>query len=185
MEMSQDRDTLKDPSYETDNLTPLLNYHKARHEADSQSVGKISITFDMNRLQAIPKPGEPDSPGRVLVSMNPIRSPRSPHSTQIYYHPIIDSDSVIASRKFAILNAAPNISFAGAWMGYGFHEDGFVAGMQVAKKIITGEYENLSSLGFGVDLAECVPELSLGHKVVRLIVGSTQFVIESKEWLFG
>lgn len=110
-------------------------------DADSYKSSKISITFDMNKLQAIPNPGEYGSPGRVLVTMNPIRAPRSPQSSHVYYHPLITSESIIMSRHLHKINGVLNVSFAGAWMGYGFHEDGFAAGAHVAQTLIHGHDE--------------------------------------------
>lgn len=36
------------------------------------------------------------------------------------------------------INGVANVSFAGAWMGFGFHEDGFAAGAHVARTLIDG-----------------------------------------------
>jgi hypothetical protein len=163
--------------------TSLSNGYKPFAQEGSQPIEGICITFDMNRLQAIPLPGEPGSPGRVLVSMNPIRTPNNPRSSQTYDHPIISSESVLASRRLPLINMASNISFAGAWMGYGFHEDGFVVGMQVAQKIITGKYEHRSIIKFGSDLADWVPKPSAGTTAVKRIVAFIQFGIENVEWL--
>ncbi len=102
----------------------------------SSSPQKISVTFDMNRWQGIPGPSEPGSPGRVLVSMNPIHSPRNAQGTYVYDHPLFSSDSIQASRRLHLINGVSNVSFAGAWMGYGFHEDGFTAGLHAARKMI-------------------------------------------------
>jgi predicted NAD/FAD-binding protein len=112
----------------------------------STSMGSaISITFDMNKLQGIPFPGETGSPGRVLVTMNPIRFPRNPQRSQVYYHPLLTSESILMSPHLDRINGAGNISFAGAWMGFGFHEDGFAAGAHVARWLIQGR-ENTAPL---------------------------------------
>lgn len=97
---------------------------------------KISVTFDMNRLQQIPSPGEPGSPGRVLVSMNPIHEPKSMKGRYYYRHPLFSSASISASKRLHEINGIANVSFAGAWMGFGFHEDGFAAGSHAARDII-------------------------------------------------
>jgi hypothetical protein len=36
------------------------------------------------------------------------------------------------------LKSDSGVSFAGAWMGFGFHEDGFVAGTHAADTLIKG-----------------------------------------------
>ncbi|CRG83868.1 hypothetical protein PISL3812_01224 [Talaromyces islandicus] len=146
---------------------------------DAGSDGPVSVLFDMNRLQEIPGPGLSGSPGRILISMNPIRTPQSIRSQHLYYHPILDSPSIQASRDLNVLNrASPNISFAGAWMGYGFHEDGFAAGLDVSHKLLTGEYETQSSVRYGADLAAWVPKLSTRTVMVRSVIGAVQLLIE-------
>jgi predicted NAD/FAD-binding protein len=111
--------------------------------------------------------------------MNPIRAPQSIHSRYVYYHPILDSASIQESRNLNALNrASPNISFAGAWMGYGFHEDGFAAGLEVSHKLLTGEYESQSSVRYGTDLAKWVPQLSTREVMARSFIETVQLVIE-------
>ena len=147
---------------------------KPRREPSAES---MSVTFDMNRLQDIPFPGEPGSPGRVLVSMNPTREPKAVQSIHIYDHPVINSESVLATQKLALLNAAPNLSFAGAWMGYGFHEDGFAAGATVARKIL-GRLENPQDVAYGNQLPEFGYQWSIVDQIIRGLIRSVQWVIE-------
>ncbi|KAI0201490.1 hypothetical protein F4808DRAFT_127836 [Astrocystis sublimbata] len=94
----------------------------------------------MNRLQAIPMPGHPKSPGRVLVSMNP-SCPPSYKSSHDYYHPLISSESILMVPHLNRINGIRGISFAGAWMGFGFHEDGFAAGAHVANMLVANGEE--------------------------------------------
>ncbi|KAI0449203.1 FAD/NAD(P)-binding domain-containing protein [Xylaria acuta] len=112
-----------------------ISDEKASHLTPKPS---ISLTFDMNKLQKIPLPGEPESPGRVLVSMNPLRVPYKLQSTHVYHHPLINLESISMVQSLNKINGVENISFAGAWMGFGFHEDGFAAGSHVASMLING-----------------------------------------------
>ncbi|KAI0018742.1 FAD/NAD(P)-binding domain-containing protein [Xylariomycetidae sp. FL0641] len=112
-----------------------LHPKSAPHE---DTEGKISITFDMNKLQGIAWPGVPCSPGRVLVSMNPPRLPARCQSSQVYFHPLIDSRSTSTVPQLNRINGIDAISFAGAWMGFGFHEDGFAAGTYAARMLLEG-----------------------------------------------
>lgn len=105
-----------------------INYPKSR----------ISITFDMNKLQDIPLPREIGSPGRVLVTMNPPQEPRAFQSSQVYYHPFLNAKSLQMTERLHELKSDGGVSFAGAWMGFGFHEDGFVAGTHAADVLIKG-----------------------------------------------
>ena len=109
-----------------DKDNPARNIHSKR----------ISVTFDMNRLQRIPGPEEPGSPGRIFVSLNPTHSPRNIMGTYTYHHPLFSSASFQASEYLHLINGVKSLSFAGAWMGYGFHEDGFRSGLDAAKLIL-------------------------------------------------
>lgn len=42
------------------------------------------------------------------------------------------------TRYLHTINGVANVSFAGAWMGFGFHEDGFVSGAHAARIITQG-----------------------------------------------
>ena len=138
---------------------------------------QISITFDMNKLQAIPNPGENGSPGKVLVTMNPIRGPRSPQSSQIYYHPLISSESIVALRHLYKINGTENISFAGAWMGYGFHEDGFAAGAHAAKMLIHG-CEKTARADYGMRPEKPNKRTGLRETVARAVLSMIQYFLQ-------
>lgn len=99
----------------------------------------------MNRLQSVSWLGQSGSVSRVIVTLNPVWQPQ-PDAIQCrrtYYLPIVSSAAVQAAQHLNLINKAGNVSYAGAWMGYAFHEDGFRAGLAVANKIRTGKYENL------------------------------------------
>jgi predicted NAD/FAD-binding protein len=144
---------------------------------------QVCVHNDMNRLQSIPWPGQPGSPGRVIVTLNPLRQPDSIQCQRTYHLPIICSAGVKAARKLHLLNEADNVSFAGAWMGFAFHEDGFSAGLAVAKKILTGTYENPTRFRSGEDLKESVSRPSLKVRLLRLAIATVQFGISSMECL--
>jgi len=86
------------------------------------------VTYWMNSLQAI-DPGRP-----LFVSLNPAREP-DPALTfgaYDYDHPQFDTPSLAAQRRFSRIQGRGGIWYAGAWLGYGFHEDGLTAGLRVA-----------------------------------------------------
>ncbi|KAM3084616.1 Cytochrome c oxidase assembly protein cox11, mitochondrial, variant 2 [Clarireedia jacksonii] len=150
-----------------------------------ERIEKISITFDMNRLQGIPMPNESGSPGRALVSMNPIHTPRGVRASFVYYHPLFTSDSVLALKRMHLINGVSTVSFAGAWMGHGFHEDGCRAGMAAADDLLknaeAGKYALLS------DNAEVSQEESFKEKrsmktaACRVMIRGIQILIEISE----
>jgi len=91
----------------------------------------VSVTYWLNRLQPLPF----QSP--VFVSLNPLSEPDP--ATLIreiqYSHPIFDSAAGQAQRRLKSLQGRRNTWFAGAWTGYGFHEDGLRSGLDVAEAI--------------------------------------------------
>ena len=127
----------------------------------------------MNRLQGIPMPGQPGSPGRVLVSMNPIHSPNKVEGTYIYRHPLFSSASVLASERLHLINGVASVSFAGAWMGHGFHEDGFAAGLHAARKILKPAERCPCNLLYEIETEEQAPGL---HHRDRLLRGGVRLV---------
>ncbi len=87
----------------------------------------VQVSYDMNRLQAL------DAPQTYLVTLN--GEERIDPSTVIdrmeYAHPVYTSDSVAARNRLPQLNDG-TVAFAGAYHGWGFHEDGARAGVDAA-----------------------------------------------------
>ena len=93
--------------------------------------GASSVTYWMNRLQGI------DIKNPVFVSLNPLNEPKpsSVYSELNYAHPIFNADSFEAQRKIDKIQGEGGVWYAGAWLGYGFHEDGLTAGLRVASAL--------------------------------------------------
>ncbi len=73
----------------------------------------------------------------VIVSLNPIDAP-SPDkiiATFDYAHPVFDNAAIAAQQKLPSIQGKQNTWFAGAWTGYGFHEDGLKSGIAVAEAL--------------------------------------------------
>ncbi|QHQ35456.1 NAD(P)/FAD-dependent oxidoreductase [Algicella marina] len=86
------------------------------------------VTYWMNRLQGI------DERYPLFVSLNPaveIAQERV-HGSFEYAHPVFDRDSFAAQAEIAGIQGNGGVWYAGAWLGYGFHEDGLRSGLQVA-----------------------------------------------------
>lgn len=73
----------------------------------------------------------------VIVSLNPIDEPdpSSVIASYDYEHPVFDNAAVAAQRELHRIQGHYNTWFAGAWTGYGFHEDGLKSGLAVAQAI--------------------------------------------------
>lgn len=88
----------------------------------------VSLTYWMNRLQAIPVERQ------YFVTLNPRLEPDSKKIIcEIEYeHPIFDARAINAQHNLASIQGINRTWFCGAWCGYGFHEDGLAAAEKVA-----------------------------------------------------
>ena len=109
------------------------NYHAAYASSGTQEkpVDGVSLSYLINRLQPLPF----KTP--VIVTMNPRISldPGKIIKTIQYDHPVFLAESVMAKRGLRGLQGERRTWFAGAWTRYGFHEDGLMSGMAVAKAL--------------------------------------------------
>jgi hypothetical protein len=94
------------------------------------NIDQVCLTYNMNTLQHIPR----NVFGDVLVTLNPLHEP-DPKTVQGWYtyrHPLYTPSTVRAQKLLKTIQNTRGISYAGAWTKYGFHEDGFSSGLQVA-----------------------------------------------------
>jgi predicted NAD/FAD-binding protein len=86
------------------------------------------VTYWMNALQDI------DRRCPLFVSINPVNppAPELTFSVHDYDHPQFDTASLASQRRFNRIQGRGGVWYAGAWLGYGFHEDGLTAGLRVA-----------------------------------------------------
>jgi len=91
----------------------------------------VSVSYLLNKLQPLPT----DTP--VMVTLNPWHEP-DPARTfrQIHYaHPVFDGPAIAAQDSLKKLSGFNRTFYAGAWMGYGFHEDGFASAVRAASQL--------------------------------------------------
>lgn len=118
-------------------------------------MGPASVTYWMNRLQSL----KTELP--LYLSLNPLCEPDPglTHGTFRYAHPQFDMGAVRAQRTLAGLQGRNNTWFAGAYLGYGFHEDGLQSGLNVAAALGSpapwhGTFDQVSSAALVADLEE-------------------------------
>ncbi|QRX83937.1 NAD(P)/FAD-dependent oxidoreductase [Glaciimonas sp. PAMC28666] len=102
------------------------------YQSENGNDPRVCVHYLLNQLQPLPF----KTP--LIVSLNPIDQP-APHSVIRrfdYAHPVFDAAAIAAQPKFAKLQGQNNTWFAGAWLGYGFHEDGLKSGLSVAQAIL-------------------------------------------------
>ena len=97
--------------------------------SDADREGRqASVTYWLNRLQSLPRQVP------LFVSLNPIREP---HPALVideydYAHPQFDAAARAAQHGLVRQQGTNRTWFAGAYLGYGFHEDGLQSGLNVA-----------------------------------------------------
>jgi predicted NAD/FAD-binding protein len=111
------------------------NYERAAStERESSSV---CLHYLLNLLQRIPF-AQP-----VVVSLNPLQpiNPTTIVGEYDYAHPVFDLKAIEAQKRVPLLQGQHHTWYAGAWTGYGFHEDGLKSGLQVGRALLKQIHE--------------------------------------------
>jgi uncharacterized protein len=95
--------------------------------ADGQASAPARVSYYMNRLQGLP----PDRDYIVTLGGRPDVDPARVIAVMDYAHPAYTRESVAAQSRLPGLNTSVT-AFAGAYHGWGFHEDGCKAGVAAA-----------------------------------------------------
>jgi predicted NAD/FAD-binding protein len=106
------------------------NYQSSHLKAQPDQ--RIAVTYWMNQLQSLVF----DRP--LLVTLNPLTPPPATETLRVldYAHPIFDGPAIQAQSDLSVAQGADRVWFAGAWLGNGFHEDGFQSGRQAAMDLV-------------------------------------------------
>jgi predicted NAD/FAD-binding protein len=90
----------------------------------------VNVSYNLNRLQRL------DTEAPFIVTLNGEDAVDASQiiSRMVYEHPTYTSDSVAARRRLGQLNDG-TIAFAGAYHGWGFHEDGCRSGVEAAANL--------------------------------------------------
>ncbi|HTZ42276.1 MAG TPA: FAD-dependent oxidoreductase [Jatrophihabitans sp.] len=96
----------------------------------TSDAGAVRVSYDMNRLQRL------DSATRYLVTLNDDGqvAPGRVLDRMVYEHPIFTPESVAAQAGLPRLNDGV-LAYAGAYHGWGFHEDGCRSGVDAAASL--------------------------------------------------
>jgi len=94
-------------------------------------IGAVSVSYWMNRLQNI------DRQHPVFVSLNPLVEP---DPTKVfrrfsYSHPLFDAGAIAAQGSISEIQGRRHTWFGGSYCGFGFHEDGLRAGLEMARAL--------------------------------------------------
>jgi predicted NAD/FAD-binding protein len=94
----------------------------------------VSVTYSMNRLHAFADPVE------YCVSLNQTAQidERDVIAAMSYDHPVYTLATVAARERLRPHLGERRTDYAGAWLGWGFHEDGAVSGFAAAERALAG-----------------------------------------------
>jgi uncharacterized protein len=102
--------------------------YQGRPAVEEGEAPQVCVHYLLNQLQPLPF----STP--VMVSLNPLDEPDPAKviAEFSYAHPVFDGAAIAAQKRLASFQGMQNTWFAGAWTGYGFHEDGLKSGLAVA-----------------------------------------------------
>jgi predicted NAD/FAD-binding protein len=87
----------------------------------------VCVSYWLNQLQALP------CKSAVMVTLNPFSPPATDKTIAKfdYEHPVFDQAAISAQTALVSIQGKRRTWFAGAWTGYGFHEDGLKSALRV------------------------------------------------------
>lgn len=91
----------------------------------------VVVTYDLTRLMRLPTTGP-----RMLVTLNGAHlvHPARVISEMSYEHPLYTAAAVAAAARLGEVDSDV-VAFAGAYRGWGFHEDGALSGLRAAQRL--------------------------------------------------
>jgi uncharacterized protein len=103
------------------------NYRKDACDSDQK---RVLVSYWMNHLQRV------DAPDDFVVTLNAEGrvDPGKVIAKMIYHHPIFTLEAVAAATRLRQAGGE-RLAFAGAHLGWGFHEDGCKSGVDAARKL--------------------------------------------------
>ena len=111
------------------------NYTSAKSDDGKD---KISVSYLINKLQPLPYKQS------VIVTLNPTKQINNDKiiKTISYQHPLFSTETIKAQEKIHNVQGSNGIYFSGAWMRYGFHEDGILSTKKAIKKLLSDDSLN-------------------------------------------
>jgi predicted NAD/FAD-binding protein len=90
----------------------------------------VVVTYDITRLMHLP------GPGRYLVTLGGREhvDPSAVIAEMTYEHPLYTEETVAAQALLPTIDD-DRLTFAGAYHGWGFHEDGAASGLRAAERL--------------------------------------------------
>ena len=92
--------------------------------------GPVTVTYDLTRLQRLPT----ETHYLVTLGGDDLVDPATVIARRDYAHPMYTPESVAAQARLPEI-ASDRLAFAGAYHGWGFHEDGARSGVAAAERV--------------------------------------------------
>lgn len=91
----------------------------------------IAVTYWMNHLQGI------DANYPLFLTLNPRKNIKETDIFDVheFRHPVYSQNMIQAQKQVASMQGNQHTWFCGAYLKYGFHEDGISSGMEVARQL--------------------------------------------------
>jgi predicted NAD/FAD-binding protein len=104
---------------------------------------RVAVTYDMSLLQGL----DGDDTFCVTLNDDGLVDPSKVLERLSYDHPVFNREAIAAQARWSEISGRRSTHFAGAYWGYGFHEDGVKSALAVAAR-------------FGVGLEDLVPRIA-------------------------
>jgi len=121
---------------------------------------KVLVSYDMTRLQRL----EPVDGGRYIVSLgeSELIDDATVLDRMVYEHPQYTPESLAAQQRILGLGDG-RLAFAGAYHGWGFHEDGALSGLKAAARLgrdwdpVNSDTVNIGTVNIGAGAVDPDP----------------------------
>ena len=102
------------------------NYH-----IPSKTSDRVAVTYNMNILQRL----EADETFCVSLNHSAYIDPQKIIKRLTYHHPVFTDAGIKAQQRHGEISGISQTYYAGAYWGFGFHEDGVKSGLRVVEQI--------------------------------------------------
>ena len=106
------------------------NFRRPEQRGNAGADGEVTVTYDLTRLQRLPT----DTHYLVTLGGEHLVDPGTVIERMEYEHPLYNPASVAAQRRLPEIDT-DRVAFAGAYHGWGFHEDGARSGLAAAERL--------------------------------------------------
>jgi len=102
------------------------NYHITQQDRE-----RVALTYDMNILQGL------EAPETFCVTLNyaEVINPARIIKRLSYHHPVYTRAGIAAQQRHGEISGVNRSYYAGAYWGFGFHEDGLKSALRVVEQI--------------------------------------------------